>query len=202
MTRLAPLSIVLLAALLACGGDAPEDDEAAPADTVAEATPGGGAEADPATGAETTTGGDPTVASSADATGAPTPPGGYAVDSRPAEGARLARIEYASPMTVAEVAQFYDGQIDAARRVEVDVAGDNLVVYGLGASTTVGAATTAQDIERLLDQRGEPIVVIGPWQMQRNDPLLRDLRDAGLNAEADQLMNTKSKVTVVYTVQR
>ncbi|HUP19929.1 MAG TPA: hypothetical protein VM778_08250 [Gemmatimonadota bacterium] len=202
MTRFAPLTIVLIASLLACGEGAPEEDEAAPADTVAEATLGGGAGTDPAVGDETTTGGDPTVAASADATGAPTPPGGYAVDSRPAEGARLARIEYASPMTVAEVAQFYDSQINAARRVEVDVAGDNLVAYGLGANTTMGAATTAQDIERLLGQRSEPIVVIGPWQMQRNDPLLRDLRDAGLNDEADQLMNTKSKVTVIYAVRR
>lgn len=202
MKRTVPLSALVLAAAMACGGDDTDTDIDAAADTtVAAGAPGGGAADPAATEAQTTTEGEATTATSASATGAPSPPGGYAVESRAAEGGRLARIEYASPSTVAEVAAFYDGQIQASRRVEVDIAGDNLVAYGLSANTTLGPATTAQDIERLLNQRSESMVVISPWQVQRDDPLLRDLRDAGLADQADQLMNTKSKVTVIYAVR-
>lgn len=199
-------SIPLCAALLlaaACGRKEPAEETGAPAtDTVAMA-PGGAETASPAPpeSAATTTGGEATTAASAAMTGAPAPPGGYAVESMPAEGGQLAEIEYASPKTVAEVAEFYDAQIQSARRVEVDVAGDNLVAYGLSTGTTLSAATTAQDIQRLLDQRTEPVVVISPWTVQRNDPLIRDLRNAGLNEQADQLLETKSKVTVIYAVQ-
>lgn len=200
MKRTVPLSAIVLAAALACGGEEAADADA-PADTTVTAEAPGGAADPAATDAQTTTEGEATTATTASATGAPAPPGGYAVESRPAEGGQLARIEYASPSTVAEAAAFYDGQIQASRRVEVDIAGDNLVAYGLSANTTLGPATTAQDIERLLGQRTESMVVISPWQVDRDDPLLRDLRDAGLADQADQLMNTKSKVTVIYAVR-
>ncbi len=200
----------LLVAALACGnGEEPDPQDTAPVEDTAAMTPGG-AEAG-GTGAEgaetaaedeaTTMGGETTTATSTTATGAPAPPGGYAVESRPAEGGRLARIEYASPRTVDEVAAFYDGQIETPQKVEVDVAGDDVTAFALSSGTTLSAATTIQDIERLLDQRSEPIVVVSPWQIQRDDPLIRDLRDAGLADQADQLMNTKSKITVVYAVR-
>lgn len=43
--------------------------------------------------------------------------------------------------------------------------------------------------------------MISSWRMQRNDPLIRDLRSAGLQDQADQLLNTSSKITVVYAVR-
>ncbi|MDX1660194.1 MAG: hypothetical protein R3326_00265 [Gemmatimonadota bacterium] len=199
----------LLVFALACGGEEPAED-AAPVEDTTAMTPGGAEETASGTAAEspdageeeaTTTGGEATTATSTTATGAPAPPGGYAVESRPAEGGKLARIEYASPRTVAEVAEFYDGRIETPRKVEVDVAGDDLVAYALSSGTTLEPSTTAQDVERLIDQRTEPIVVVSPWQIQRDDPLIRDLRDAGLGEQADQLLNTKSKVTVVYAVR-
>lgn len=205
-----PVCALLVAALACGGGEEPGARDAAPDEDTTAMTPGGTAEATTAEAGEaepaeedeeTTLGGEPTTAATTTATGAPAPPGGYAVESRPAEGGRLARVEYASPRTVAEIAAFYDSQVQAARKVEVDIAGDNLVAYALSPGTTLTAATTAQDIERLLDQRSEPVVVVSPWQVQRNDPLIRDLRDAGLEDQADQLLNTKSKITVIYAVR-
>lgn len=199
------LAIVLLAA---CERERPADDAAGTADTSGAAlTPGGAAagggagEADAVPGEATTTGEEATTAASPEATGAPSPPGGYALDSRPAADGMLARIEYASPKTVSEVAEFYDSQIQARRRVELDVAGDDMLVYGLSSSTTVGPTTTAMDIERLLDQRSEPMVVVSPWTMQRDDPLIGELRDIGQGAQADALLDTRSKVTVIYAVR-
>lgn len=205
----------LLVAALACGdGEEPGTQDTEPVEDTAAMTPGGGeaggtaAETDAGVDAgvdaeeeATTMGGETTTATTTTATGAPAPPGGYAVESRPAEGGRLARIEYASPRTVDEVAAFYDGQIQTPQRVEVDVAGDDITAFALSSGTTLTAATTIQDIERLLDQRSEPIVVVSPWQIQRDDPLIRDLRDAGLEDQADQLLQTKSKITVVYAVR-
>lgn len=208
--------VAVAATLIACEEREPGPEDMGPGQETAETSiPGGavgdgpdagsvrGAEGvgDTAFDAETTIGGPPTSARSAEGTGAPAPPGGYAVDSRPVEGGRMARIEYASPRTVAEVARFYDDLIEPASRAEVDIAGDNLVAYGLSQSTTVDASTTAQDIERLLDSRSEPVVVISPWRMQRDDPLIRDLRSAGQDAQADGLLNTRSKVTVVYAIR-
>lgn len=205
-----PCCALLVAALACGGGEEPGPQDTAPVEDTAAMTPGGGAEGRTTGGGaeaqraeeETTTmGGETTTATSTTATGAPAPPGGYAVESRPAEGGALARIEYASPRTVAEVAGFYDGQIQTPRKVEVEVAGDNLVAYALSSGSTLSAATTAQDIERLLDERSEPIVVVSPWRIQRDDPLIRDLRDAGLAEQADQLLDTKSKITVIYAVR-
>lgn len=198
----------LLVVALACGnGEEPDPQDTATVEDTTAMTPGGAEAGGTAaeTGATeeeaTTMGGETTTATTTSATGAPAPPGGYAVESRPAEDGRLARIEYASPRTVDEVAAFYDGQIEAPQKVEVDVAGDDITAFALSSGTTLSAATTIQDIERLLDQRSEPIVVVSPWQIQRDDPLIRDLRDAGLEDQADQLMNTKSKITVVYAVR-
>jgi len=193
------LTTFLVLAVLACGGDEAAD-EAAPADTTAaDATPGGAAAGTET--ATTTIGGPATAATTGEAIGAPEPPDGYAVDSRPADAGMLARIEYASPGTVAETAQFYDSQMQAARRVELEVAGDNIVVYAMSPQTTITTATGYTDVQRLLEARSEPMVVISPWTMQRNDPLIGDLRNAGLTAEADNLMLTKSKVTVIYAVR-
>lgn len=203
MTRWSIPSIALLALAVACGGGAePGPGDTAPVEDTTAMTPGGGAAetAGETPEPETTTGGEATTATTAAATGAPSPPGGYAVESKPAQGGRLARIEYASPRTVDEVAAFYDGQIQTPQKIRVDIAGDDLVAYALSSGTTLTAATTAQDIERLLDQRSEPMVVISPWQIGRDDPLIRDIRSAGLDEQADQLLNTKSKVTVVYAV--
>jgi hypothetical protein len=196
-------TLLLVTALVAACGDR-EDAEEAPGaadttETASEGAPGGGAAAEEA--AATTIGGAPTAASTAEAIGAPEPPGGYAVDSRPADGAMLAKIEYASPKTVPEAAEFYDTQMGAARRVQLEVAGDDIVVYGLSPQTTVGAATTWTDLQRLLDQRSEPILVISPWTMQRNDPLIADLRGIGQTTQADALLMTRSKVTIIYAVR-
>jgi hypothetical protein len=194
--RFPTLAVLVALTLVACGGG-DGTDEGAPADTTAGA-PGGAAGTETAT---TTTGGPATVATSSEAIGAPEPPQGYAVDSRPADGAMLAKIEYASPGTVAETAQFYDSQMQAARRVELEVGGDNIIVYALSPGTAITTATSYTDVERLMNERTEPMVVVSPWTMQRNDPLIGDLRSAGLTAEADRLLETKSKVTVIYAVQ-
>ncbi len=204
MKRSIPLLLVGLFALafVACGKRESTPAPGSSADTARAGTSDGAKGGPGAASSEeaTTVEGTATTASDVSATGAPSPPGGYAVESRPAAGGQLAVIEYASPKTVAEVASYYDGQIQAARRVELDVAGDNIVAYGLTPSTTIGPATTPQDVERLLDQRSEPVVVVGPWKMQRNDPLIHDLREAGQDGQADALLNTKSKVTVIYAV--
>lgn len=187
---------MMLVLTSACGRESTED-----ADTTAlepGGATGGGAGDDAAT---TTTGGGATTAATVEATGAPSPPQGYAVESRPATDGALATIEYLSPQTAAEVAEFYDGQIQTDRRVQLDVAGDDVVVYGMGASSTIGPATRIQDVERLLDERSEPMVVVGPFQMQAEDPLIGDLRSAGQQTQADALIETKSKITVVYVIQ-
>ena len=197
-------SLVGLALVVACG-DRDEEPETAPPlespDTAAAASaPGGGSAAERS--APTTIGErGATVATSASAIGAPEPPGGYAVDSRPASDAGLAKIEFASPQTVAEAAQFYDTQMQSTRRLELDVAGDNVIVYALAPSTKITAASTIQDVQQMLDEASEPMIVIGPWTMGRNDPLIRDLRSAGQTGQADALMQTRSKVTVVYAVR-
>lgn len=192
------LTLVLLT--FACGGNDSTDD-AAPADTTAlepgGATGGGLADAEPAT----TTGGEATTATTVEATGAPSPPEGYAVESQPAGGGQLATIEYVSPRSVTDVSAFYDGQLPSDHRVRLDVAGDDIVVYGLGSGSTIGPATRIQDVERLLDQRSEPMVVVAPHRLQASDPLIGDLREIGQQAQADALLGTQSKVTVVYAVQ-
>jgi hypothetical protein len=195
-------SLAILALVAACERE--ESPETAPPiespDTAAAAAaPGGGAAAEE--GAATTVGGAPTAATTASEIGAPEPPGGYAVESEPASGERLAMIEFATPQAVTEAAQFYDTQMQSTRRLELDVAGDNVIVYALSPSTKITAATTIQDIEQLLDNPTEPMVIIGPWTMGRNDPVIRDLRSIGQNAQADALMQTRSKVTVVYAVR-
>lgn len=192
------LALLLLAA--ACGEDRPTDDADSTADTTAAMTPGGAAGGDAAEVA-TTTGGAATTATTAEATGAPSPPDGYAVESQPASEGALATIEYLSPRTVTEVAEFYDSQIPTERRVVLDVAGDDVVAYGLGSGSTIGPATRIQDVERLLDQRSEPMVVVAPHQLQATDPLIGDLREIGQQAQADELLQTRSKITVVYAVQ-
>ncbi|HET9332021.1 MAG TPA: hypothetical protein VFQ21_00400 [Gemmatimonadota bacterium] len=192
------LALVLLAS--ACGGDESTDDDVPPADTTALAPgggTGGGTDAEPAT----TTGGAPTTAATVEATGAPSPPEGYAVESQPAGDGRLATIEYVSPRSVTDVSAFYDGQLASDHRVRLDVAGDDIVVYGLGSGSTIGPATRIQDVERLLDQRSEPMVVVAPHRLQASDPLIGDLREIGQQAQADALLGTQSKVTVVYAVQ-
>lgn len=175
-----------------------EQSEDASADT--ELAPGGGVP-----GSEdavtTTTDAPATTATTVEATGAPSPPEGYAVESRPAAEGTLAVIEYVSPRTVDEVAAFYDGQVSTDRRVRLDVAGDDVYAYGMGEGSTIGAGTTIQDVERLLEERSEPMLVISPHQMQDNDPLIRDLVDMGQQAQADALKNTRSKVMVVYRIQ-
>lgn len=192
------LALLLLAS--ACGGERSTDD-AAPADTTAAGMEPGGAAGGGAADVATTTGGAATTATTVEATGAPSPPAGYAVESQPAGGGALASIEYLSPRTVAEVAEFYDGQLPTDRRVAVDVAGEDVVVYGLGSGSTIGPATRIQDVERLLDQRTEPMVVVSPHQLQANDPLIVDLRELGQQAQAEELLQTRSKITVVYAVQ-
>lgn len=204
-----PFSALLVAALACGGGEEPGPQDTAPVEDTTAMTPGGGETAAETAGAETagaeaeatTTDEEATTATSASATGAPAPPGAYAIDSRPAEGGRLAEIEYYSPRTVAEVAAFYDAQIQSPRKVEVDVAGDNVVAYALSSGTTLTAATTIQDIEQLLDRRNEPMVVVSPFTVQRNDPLVRDLLDANLQEQADQILNTKSKINVIYAIR-
>lgn len=194
--RWTPILALILVLTLACERETSED--ASQSDTTA-LEPGGGV---PGTGdaATTTTGGGATTATTAEATGAPSPPAGYAVDSKPASGSAMATIEYVSPRTVAEVAEFYDGQIQTNRRVQLDVAGDDIVVYGMGARSTIGPATRIQDVERLLDERSEAMVVVAPHRMQADDPLIGDLRGVGQQTQADALIETRSKVTVVYTV--
>ena len=190
------LSILALTLLLAaaCGRENAEDS------TDTELTPGGGVAGDE-DAVTTTTDAPATTATTAEATGAPSPPDGYAVESRPAAEGTLAAIEYVSPRTVDEVAAFYDGQVPTDRRIQLDVAGDDVYAYGMGAGSTIGAATTIQDVDRLLDERSEPMLVISPYQMQDDDPLIRDLVDMGQQAQADALKNTRSKVTVVYAIQ-
>ena len=205
--RAVSLAMLVTVLVVASCRDRGEEPETAPpaADTTAAGTtagqaPGGGAAG--AETAETTIGGEgATTASSVEETGAPQPPGGYAVESRPGGEGQLASIEYASPRTVREAAEFYDTQIQAARRVELDVAGDNVVVYGLSPNTSITAATTIQDVERMLRDRTEPMLVISPWTMGRNDELVRALRDIGQGTQADALLETRSKVTVVYAVR-
>jgi hypothetical protein len=191
------LSVLALTLLLAaaCGRE-PSEDSA----TDTELTPGGGVAGDE-DAVTTTTDAPATTATTAEATGAPSPPDGYAVESRPAADGTLAAIEYVSPRTVAEVSAFYDGQVSTDRRVQLDVAGDDVYAYGMGEGSSIGAATTIQDVERLLEERTEPMLVISPYQMQDDDPLIRDLVDMGQQAQADALKNTRSKVTVVYRVQ-
>lgn len=191
---------LILAFAAACGQDEPEEDEIAP-DTVGMALEPGGATGGDAEETATTTEGSATTASSPEATGAPSPPDGYAVESRPAQGGALAVIEYLSPRTTAGVSEFYDRQMQTARRVVIDVAGDDIVVYGLGANTTIGPATRIQDVERLIDQRTESMVVVAPHRMQMDDPLIRDLRNAGQQAQADALGQTRSKITVIYAIE-
>jgi hypothetical protein len=45
------------------------------------------------------------------------------------------------------------------------------------------------------------MVVVSPFTMQANDPLISDLRDVGQQTQADALLNTRTKITVVYAVQ-
>lgn len=189
--------LALTCLLAACGGGSSEDGDSA--DTTALAPGGGMAGSEDAV--TTTTDAPATTATTVEATGAPSPPEGYAVESRPAADGALAAIEYVSPRTVAEVAAFYDGQVSTDRRVQLDVAGDDVYAYGMGDGSTIGAATTIQDVERLLDERSEAMIVISPHQMQDDDPLIRDLREMGQTGQADALRNTRSKVTVIYAIQ-
>lgn len=196
--RWIPLLALILALLPACGGETAEDADQT-ADTIALEPGGGIAGAEDAV--TTTTDAPSTTATTAEATGTPSPPDGYAVESKPAGNGTLATIEYLSPRTTAEVAEFYDRQVQTNRRVQLDVAGDDIVIYGLGASSTIGPATRIQDVERLLDERSEPMVVVAPHRLQADDPLLGDLRSVGQQVQADALIGTKSKITVVYAIQ-
>jgi hypothetical protein len=191
------IPILALTLLLASACEREPSEETA-ADT--ELAPGGGV-AGSEDAVVTTTDAPATTATTVEATGAPSPPEGYAVESRPAADGTLAAIEYVSPRPVAEVAAFYDGQVATDRRVQLDVAGDDVYAYGMGDGSTIGAGTTIQDVERLLESRTEPMIVISPFQMQDDDPLIRDLVDMGQQAQADALKNTRSKVTVVYRIQ-
>lgn len=193
--RWIPILALTLLLAPACERE-PSDDTAA--DT--ELAPGGG-EPGSEDAVVTTTDAPATTATTVEATGAPSPPEGYAVESRPAAEGMLAAIEYVSPQTVDEVAAFYDGQVSTDRRVRLDVAGDDVYAYGMGEGSTIGAGTTIQDVDRLLVERSEPMLVISPYQMQDDDPLIRDLRDMGQTVQADALKNTRSKVTVVYVIQ-
>lgn len=200
-----PALILLFAA--ACGQDQPSEDELSSADTVGMTLEPGGATgaragSTPAEESATTTSeGSATTASTPEATGAPSPPDGYAIESRPANGGALAVIEYVSPRTTRELSEFYDRRMQGARRVVLDVAGDDVIVYGLGTPSTIGPATRIQDVERLLDQRTESMVVVSPYRMQASDPLVGDLRNAGQQTQADALVGTRSKITVVYAIQ-
>jgi hypothetical protein len=193
--RWIPILALTLLLAAACEREPSED---ASADT--ELAPGGGVPGSEET-AVTTTDAPATTATTVEATGAPSPPDGYAIESRPAADGTLAAIEYVSPRTADEVAAFYDGQVSTDRRVRLDIAGDDVYAYGSGEGSTIGAGTTIQDVERLLEERTEPMIVISPFQMQDDDPLIRDLVDMGQQAQADALKNTRSKVTVVYRVQ-
>ena len=193
--RWIPILVLTLLLAPACERE-PSDDTAA--DT--ELAPGGGV-AGSEDAVVTTTDAPATTATTVEATGAPSPPEGYAVESRPAAEGVLAAIEYVSPRSVDEVAAFYDGQVSTDRRVQLDVAGDDVYAYGSGEGSTIGAGSTIQDVERLLEERSEPMIVISPFQMQDDDPLIRDLRDMGQTVQADALKNTRSKVTVVYVIQ-
>ena len=195
-----PILALILVLVPACRNDAEDTDDAA--DTTAM-TPGGATGGPGGAGetATTTTEGTATTATTAEATGAPSPPEGYAVESRPSANGALATIEYVSPRTVTEVAEFYDSQLYTSRRVELDVAGDNVVAYGLGPSSTIGPATsdpgrgaTARPAQRADGRRVAA-------HMQASDPLIEDLRGVGQQTQADALMNTRSKITVVYAVQ-
>jgi hypothetical protein len=199
--RWIPIVALVLFLAPACGRERSEVTDQ-PADTTA-LVPGGATDGGAAGTEEiaTTTTGTSTTATTAEATGAPSPPEGYAVESRPAAAEALATIEYVSPRTVDEVAEFYDRQVQTNRRIQLDVAGDDIVVYGLGSGTAIGPATRIQDIERLLDERTEPMVVVAPYRMRDDDPLIRDLRNIGQHAQADALIGTRTKVTVVYSVQ-
>ena len=180
--RWIPMLALILVLTPACGRETTEDaDQSADTDAL---QPGGGV-AGNEDAVTTTTTGTQTTATTPEATGAPSPPDGYAVESRPAESGLLATIEYLSPRTVQEVADFYDRQVQTNRRVQLDVAGDDIVVYGMGANSTIGPATRIQDLERLLTERSEPMVVVAPHQLQADDPLIGDLRSVGQQAQAD-----------------
>jgi len=128
---------------------------------------------------------------------APTPPGGYAIETWTSEGGRLAKIEYVSPKSVEEVAGFYDRQFRFPQRVELAADGETMVAYGLTSTTTVSPSSTVRDIEGLLEQRTEAILVVRSWRMAPDDPLVEDLRDAGQDTQADALLETNSKVIVI-----
>ena len=123
------IPILALTLLLAPACEREPSEDASSADT--ELAPGGGVP-----GSEdavvTTTDAPATTATTVEATGAPSPPEGYAVESRPAAEGTLAAIEYVSPRTVDEVAAFYDGQVPTHRRVQLDVARPDLYDYGMG----------------------------------------------------------------------
>ncbi len=190
-------STLLVVLLLACGGNDEGEETPGVADTTATA-PGGAVGTEES--AVTTIGGPATTATSSADIGAPEPPDGYPIDSRPADAGKLARIEYVSPRTVGETTSFYDSQMHPQRRVELEVAGDNIVVYATRPGTAITTALTYTDLQRLLEERTEPMVVVSPATLQRDDPLIADLRSAGLNQQADDLLLTKSKVTVIYAL--
>lgn len=128
---------------------------------------------------------------------APTPPGGYAIETWSSAGGRLAKIEYLSPKSVEEVTGFYDRQFRFPQRVELTADGETMVAYGLTSTTTVSPSSTVRDVQGLLEQRTEAILVVRSWRVEPDDPLVEDLRDAGEDAQADALLDTKSKVIVI-----
>lgn len=206
---------LVLAALLACrGGDAPPEemnrplDEAIGAGASADSTEPTvtvtqiAAETDTEAGSqegmapEDTLGGEaPRQAFDEDVA---SPPGAYVVESHAGESGKLPMIEYATPRTVQAIAEFYDGQLAGVTRVELEVADQTLIAYGLGRSTSLGETTTFSDLQRLLETRTERIAVVSPWTMSPDDPLIRDLVSEDLEAEAEALLQTRSKVTIVY----
>jgi len=128
---------------------------------------------------------------------APTPPGGYAIETWASERGRLAKIEYITTKSADEVAAFYDRQFRFPQRVELASDGETIVAYGLTPTTTVSSSSAIEDVEGLLEQRTEAILVVRSWRVNPDDPLVEDLRDAGEDAQADALLETKSKVIVV-----
>jgi len=211
-------ALFALAAGVACdAGDVnPDERDVAPparSDSPPPAESETDVEPDPATAPDTTTVPDtqalepdsitPTEAESiraalpAPSGTAPTPPGGYAIETWTSEGGRLAKIEYVSPKSVEEVTGFYDRQFRFPQRVELAADGETMVAYGLTSTTTVSPSSTVRDVEGMLEQRTEAILVVRSWRVEPDDPLVEDLRDAGQHAQADALLETKSKVIVI-----
>lgn len=204
MIARAALAVALLGAV-ACGepdgGEVPAPGAPGEAPTRVEEPAAEAPAVDTAAASDTAGTAADTAAAAPGSASAPAPPGGYALESRPAGAGRLARIVYASPRITPEVARFYDETIRASRRIEIDIAGDNVVAYALSPATALGPGTTEEEIAALLERRAEPIVVVEPWTPRPDDPLVMDLHDAGQHERAEELLDSRSRVTIVYAVR-